>query len=181
MLADAVAVLELSSIARGFAVVDAVVKEAPVAVRIARAVSPGKFVLLFVGDVASVQASNGVALGIAGTTVVDHLLLPAMHPSLLRGLEAGPVEQPIHNSVVIIETTTVVATVAAADAALKAVAVGLVRLQLAVGMGGKAYFSVVGALADVEAAAAAGREQARDRLVECVIIAQPHPEMRGFL
>ena len=48
---EAICVIETSSIARGFVVLDALVKRAPVVVKTARAVSPGKFLLVFGGAV----------------------------------------------------------------------------------------------------------------------------------
>ena len=78
--------------------------------------------------------------------------------------------------------TTVASAVAAADAALKAVDVAVVRMQLAVGVGGKGWFTIAGALADVAAALDAVKSSVReDRVVAIELIAQPHGEVRGWL
>jgi len=78
----------------------------------------------------------------------------------------------------IVETTTVAATILAADAAAKAALVRLIEMQLARGIGGKAYFIVTGTLAEVEAAveAALGAvDAATVRATE--IIAAPHEDL----
>jgi len=78
----------------------------------------------------------------------------------------------------IVETATVAATILAADAAAKAAAVRLIEMQLARGIGGKAYFIVTGALDEVEAAVEAGvgvLDAAMVRATE--IIAAPHEDL----
>ena len=47
MQEPAIGLIELRSIARGMAVVDALVKKAPVHLRVAHPISPGHFILVF--------------------------------------------------------------------------------------------------------------------------------------
>jgi microcompartment protein CcmL/EutN len=177
---QALAVIETQSIARGFVVVDAVVKKAPVTIKVARPVSPGKFLLVFGGGVAATLESIEEARSVAGSDVVDELFLPGAHPALLPAIDRALV-MAAGESVGVVETATVAAAVLAADAALKAVDVAVLRLHLALGVGGKGWFTIAGALADVEAALDAVKASARpDRLVGVELIAQPHPEVRGF-
>jgi microcompartment protein CcmL/EutN len=177
----AMAMIELSSIARGFVAADVVVKHAPVSLRLVRAVSPGKFVLMFSGNEESVRLALDAGLSCCGSDVIDHVWLPGVHAALLHSLETGAAALHAGDSVAIVETTTIAASVRAADAALKAVDIAVVRLQLAMGLGGKAYFVMTGALPDIEAAADAARMHSDGALVALEIIAQPHAEMRGFL
>ncbi len=77
-----------------------------------------------------------------------------------------------------VETSTVAATLLAADAASKAAAVELFELQLARGIGGKAFFTVTGPLAEVEAAVeAAVAVLDAPLLVATEIIAAPHGDL----
>ena len=177
----ALAVIETSSIARGFVVLDALVKKAPVTVKTARPVSPGKFVIVFGGDVEAAREAFEEAKSVAGSDVIDELFLPGVHAAVLPAIERALVPRA-GEAVAIVETTTVAAAILAADVALKAVDVDVLRMQLALGVGGKGWFSLAGALADVDAAADAVRDTAKpDRLVAVVVIAQPHAEVRGFL
>ncbi|MBI1944132.1 MAG: BMC domain-containing protein [Deltaproteobacteria bacterium] len=178
---EAVAVVETASIARGFVALDALVKKAAVTVARAAPVSPGKFVLIFGGDVEATRESHQAALEAAGSGLVDELFLPGAHPSLLPAIDAAVAHAP-GEAIGIVEMSTVAAAVLAADAALKAVDVAVLRMHLAVGVGGKGWFTLAGALADVEAALGAVKAAAReDRVVAIELIAQPHGEIRGFL
>ncbi|MCC7112442.1 MAG: BMC domain-containing protein [Deltaproteobacteria bacterium] len=178
---EAVAVVETASIARGFVVLDAIAKKAPVTVKRAAPVSPGKFVLLFGGELEATRESHQAALEVAGSNLVDELFLPGAHAALLPAIDAAIAVAP-GDAVAIVEMSTVASAVLAADLALKAVNVAVLRLHLAVGVGGKGWFSLAGALADVEAALGAVRAGSReDRLVAVELIAQPHGEIRGFL
>lgn len=173
--------VETASIARGFVVLDALTKRAPVVVRTARPVSPGKFVILYGGAVEAVRESHDAALESAGSNLIDELFLPGAHAALLAAVDQSIVAAD-GESAGIVEMSTVASAVLAADVALKAVDVSVLRMHLAVGVGGKGWFSITGALADVQAALDAVRDNVReDRLVAIELIAQPHGEVRGWL
>jgi microcompartment protein CcmL/EutN len=176
-MAEALALIELSSIARGHVVADAMLKRAPVTLVRADFVSPGKFLVLVGGDVASVDESFRVGLEVGGDRIVDRLFLPHAHASLWPALSTAAKRPPI-DSLGLVETTTVAATLLGADAAAKAAAVELFEMQLARGIGGKAFFTVTGLLAEVEAAveAAVGVLDAA-LLVATEIIAAPHADL----
>lgn len=177
---EAVALVEIASIARGFVALDALMKRAQVSVRAARPVTPGKYVILFGGDVAAVGESLEAAREVAGGDLIDELMLPYAHRALLPAID-GELQPEPGESVGVVEMTTVAATVAAADVALKATEVAMLRVHLAIGVGGKGWFTMAGALADVEAALEAVKENARpDRVVALELIPQPHKEARGW-
>jgi microcompartment protein CcmL/EutN len=174
---EALALIELSSIARGHRVADAMLKRAPVSLLRADWVSPGKFLVLVDGGVAAVDEAFRAGLEVAADRVVDRLFLPQAHVSLGPAL-AGEARSGNVDSLGIVETTTVAATLLAADAAAKAADVRLVELQLARGIGGKGFFTVTGSLAEVEAAVEAALailEPAQLHATE--IIAAPHVDL----
>jgi microcompartment protein CcmL/EutN len=178
---EALAVIETASIARGFVVADAALKRAVVSVKHARAVTPGKFVFIFGGGVEATDEAMSAARATAGSNVIDELFLPGAHHALWPAID-GAIVPAAGDAIAIVETTGVAAAIAAADAALKAVAVSVAPLRLALGVGGKGWFTLAGALADVEAAADAVRATAKpDRLLALELIPQPHAELRGFL
>jgi microcompartment protein CcmL/EutN len=174
----AVALLELESIARGMRVADAVLKRAQVRISLAEAVTPGKYLLLFSGGVAEVEESLQAGLEVASTTLLDKLFLPQAAAGLVAGLDQRfGVEG---ESVGIVETQTVASALLSADTALKRAEVGLLRLELAKGIGGKGYFVLSGALHMVEAALeAAATSIESSLLVTTELIQRPHPELRG--
>jgi len=176
-MGPALAVIELASIARGHRVADAMCKRAPVRLVRADAISPGKFVVLVEGDVAAVDESFRVGVDVAGDRVVDTLFLPQPHQTLWPALAGEANASEGIESLGIVETTTVAATVRAADAAAKAARIRVIEMQLGRGIGGKAFFTVTGALAEVEAAveAAVGVVEAT-RIHTTEIIPAPHAD-----
>ena len=175
-MAEALALIELGSIARGHRVADAMLKRAPVGLLRAEWVSPGKFLVLVEGGVAAVDEAFRAGLEVAADRVVDRLFLPQAHASLWPALAGEPSSAAV-DSLGIVETTTVAATLLAADAAAKAAAVRI-ELQLGRGIGGKGFFTVTGPLAEVEAAVeAAGAILEVAQLHATEIIAAPHVDL----
>jgi microcompartment protein CcmL/EutN len=172
------ALLEIDGIARGYVTADAVVKRAPVKLLSGEAVTPGKYLLLFAGEVAEVGEALAAGEAVAGDRLLDKLYLPQAHPELLLALP-GPRALPAL-SLGIVETIGAAAALLAADAACKAARVTLGTLHLAKGIGGKGYFTLAGELYDIEAAleAAVGAVQP-GAIVETQLIASPHAELRG--
>jgi microcompartment protein CcmL/EutN len=179
---EALALIELHSIARGHRVADAMLKRAPVTLLRADWVSPGKFLVLVEGELAAVEESFRVGVDVGGDRVVDRLFLPQPHAALWEALAGETNATAEIESLGIVETTTVAATLLGADAAAKAAAVRLVELQLARGIGGKAFFTLTGALADVEAAVEAAVGILDAALLQATqIIAAPHADLVGRL
>jgi microcompartment protein CcmL/EutN len=143
-------------------------------------VSPGKFLVLVEGDVAAVEEAFREGAGIAGERIVDKLFLPQPHAELgpaVRG-EARAGGADTVESLGIVETATVAATIVAADAAAKAAAVRIIEMQLGRGIGGKAFFTVTGPLAEVEAAVEAATGAIDVALVAGTeIIPAPHEDL----
>src|SRR2546425_213841 len=81
----------------------------------------------------------------------------------------------------IIETKTVCAGIAAADASCKVAEVVVRDVRFAVDLAGKAYFTLTGTLEAIQAAALAATAAADDRIVALEVIAQPAPDLRGKL
>jgi len=177
----ALALIEVSSIARGMVVSDACVKKAPVRLVASTPISPGRYITVFWGEVAEVEESFGTGIETAGETLVDRLFLPGAHAALLAALLR--VDKPGNvDSIGIVETFTVASTLLSADAACKAADVSLLELRLASGIGGKAYYIVSGLLHDVEAALDAGRGiLAQSQLVRTEVIPRPAPDFADFV
>jgi microcompartment protein CcmL/EutN len=178
----ALGVVETSSVARGLVVADAMVKKAPVELVLARPVSSGKHVIVVSGAVADVEESMAVAIESAAATLVDRLTLPQAAEPLLAALRQKAPAPLGSDAVGIFETFSISSTVNAADAACKAAEVALVEIRLADGLGGKAYFVVAGAQADVEAALlAAEHVTPSGMLLARELIARPHDDLLKHL
>lgn len=187
-MGPALGLLELSSIARGVVVADAALKRAPAILLSSRTLSGGKHLIILEGDVASVEESMFAGRAAAADLLVDRCELAMADAQVWPMLAAGGLVTPGDwagdgdaEAVAIVETRTVCAAIAAADAACKAADVQLRDVRLAVDLAGKAVFTFTGALPSVDAAAAAAAEAAGERLVLLERIAQPAPELRGKL
>ena len=174
--------MELSSISRGLYLTDVVLKKAPVHVIASQPVSSGKHILLFTGDVASVQESMQAATELADGTVLKQILIPGIHEGLAPFLDSLWRDQAntsvIGESVGIAESSTMAGAILAADYALKAANVSLCRMRLGQGIGGKAYFVLTGEQSEVEAALDAAKESLNqlESLCRVDLIAQPQDD-----
>ncbi len=174
---DALALLELDSIARGYRVLDAMVKESPISVVQANVVEPGKYLILFGGGVAEVDAAWRVGVEVAACALVDKVMLPGVHPRIWTAL-VGQVERRDADTIGVIEGASVAGVIEAADQSLKMADVALLGLRFAPAMGGKGYYVVDGTQDSVEAAIEVGTHalNARNKLVRAERIARPHPD-----
>lgn len=176
-----VGAIELSSIGVGYQVQDDLLKAAAVNLLIARTICSGKYLILFAGGVSDVEAAMAVALKTGGHAVIDWLTVanahPAVFPAMTQSVVLGPDEK---GSLGIIETFSAVSALVAADTAAKAANVTLIRINLAMAMGGKGVLMMTGSIADVQAGVDAAVAMIKDRglLVSQVVI--PRPDQRLF-
>jgi microcompartment protein CcmL/EutN len=176
----------VGTIARGVVASDAGLKRAPAILLHSRAVSGGKHLVFFEGGVAEVEEAVGAARFVAGDLLLDRVELPAPDAQVwdMLGAPLTPLDwsaDPGAEAVAIIETKTVCAAIAAADAACKIADVIVRDTRFAIDLAGKAYFTLTGTLDAIEAAADAARAVAGDRIVGLEVIAQPAPELLGRL
>ncbi|NUM55417.1 MAG: BMC domain-containing protein [Candidatus Hydrogenedentes bacterium] len=173
--------VEFSAIAVGIRGSDAMVKAAPVELIESRPITPGKYISLVTGDVASVDASVRAGIEAARDAgVVESFVLANLHDLVMPAIRGKTAPTEIH-AIGVLETSSAAAIVEAADAACKAAPVALLQLHLANHIGGKGYTTFTGSVADVEASVAAGALVAGARLVERVVIPNPYPELNAYL
>jgi len=173
---DSIGVVELSSIVTGYRVQDVMMKAASVEVIIARTICSGKYLIIVGGNVSGVESAVAAGLKYGEDAVIDHLVLARVHPSVFAAVGQSVDVDPASTSALgMIETFGATAALAAADIAAKAASVKLLRIHLAMALGGKGMVMMTGTIADVEAAVAAGAEDARQRglLVNSVALARP--------
>ena len=169
--------LEVSSIAAGVRAADEVVKAARVELLEAVPVSPGKFLIVFAGDVAAVEAALEAGRRAAEDHRVDELLLARVHPAVapaLAGKTKGAIEPGA--ALGIVETMSVAAALVGADAAAKSASVRLLEIAPGRGIGGKGFFTMTGDVAAVQAAASAAEAVAvaRGYHLRTEVLAGPH-------
>ena len=157
---ETLAAVELSHVPAGFVALDGLSKEADVDVLFAGDVDPGRFLIVFRGDLGAVEVALRRSIEVAGADLAESLLLPNAHHGLraaLRGVTAqGDAARTAQYSIGVLQAHTVIAILAATDRALKAADVELLRLRFATELGGSGHCVFVGEQDDVEAALAAG-------------------------
>ncbi|MFQ5412415.1 MAG: BMC domain-containing protein [Phycisphaerae bacterium] len=153
----AIALLEFSSITVGTRASDALMKKAPIRLLRAGSFQPGRYAILFEGSVAAVECSAVEGRRVGESAILDQVLLPDVHRDVYDAI-LGRQGDWGDDTVGIIETSTLAATIRAADAAMKGAEVEIVRMRLGDGLGGKGLAHFSGILADVEAAIQIGAE-----------------------
>jgi len=174
--------IELSSLGLGYRIEDDMLKAASVELLIARTICSGKYFLVVGGSVSDVEASIQAGLDGAGEAIIDHLVLPNVHPTVFpalgQSIALGPEEI---GALGVIETFSGVSVLAAADAAAKAARITLFRIHVAMALGGKGLCLMTGLVGDVRAGvqAAAWEVGQRGLLVSEIVIPRPRRELFG--
>ncbi len=148
----AIALIELGSIAAGTFAADTMVKRSPVELLRAGTVQPGKYLILVGGGTAEVEESYRAGMQAAPAEILDEVFLPQVHPRVIEALD-GARRFEGHESLVVLETSTIAAIVRATDAAAKGAMVEVAELRLGSGLGGRGLAILTGERTDVEAAA----------------------------
>jgi len=173
--------IEFNSIAVGFHALDEMVKTAPIKIIDARTICLGKYLIVFSGDLASVEYSFKKGREIGNDNIVDSLLLSVIHPEVIGAI--GNVKQTENwGAIGIIETLNVTSSIKAADIAAKEGDVNIIEIRLANGFGGKSYVKMIGDLENIQAAMnSAERELEKENLLFAkTIIPQPENEIKSY-
>jgi microcompartment protein CcmL/EutN len=171
----AIAMLEISSIARGIEATDAMMKRASVDLLLTTIVPRGKYLVLIGGAVAGVEAAARAGRDVAGSTVLDEFFIQNVHPQLPPAIR-GRVKVATLEAVGIIETKEVASAIYAGDAAVKAANVTLIEARNQ--PGAKGMVVVTGDVGAVRSAVAAGVAAVREgMLIAEVVIPFAHPAL----
>ena len=180
---NAIGIVETSSIAKGFEIADTLMKTADVKIVVNRTICPGKYIVLIGGEVDAVSASIEAGVAVGAHTVVDHFVIPNVHPAVFPAF-SGVDHLPEMRVLGVIESFSVASVIEAADAAVKAAPVQLIAIHLAMAIGGKGFVTLTGDVAAVNeaVAVAAAVIERKGLLVEKVVIPAPSPEIvREFI
>lgn len=174
-------VIEFNSIAVGFNSLDAMIKVAPIQIIDARTISLGKYIIVFSGDLASVEYSFLKGYETGKDYIVDSLTLPTVHPEVIEAI--GKVKQTEEwGTIGILETLSVTSCIEAADIAAKESEIKIVEIRLADDIGEKSFLKMIGSLESVQASMDAGSKKVKSKnlLFAQTIIPQPQKEIKAF-
>jgi len=175
---NSLGLIELSSIAAGFSVTDAMLKAADVELVLARTICSGKYMVLVRGSVADVEAAVLAGQSMGDFSLVDTFVIPNVHESLFPAL-SGISRADALESLGILEAFSVASLIEGADAMAKAANVHLIEVRLAMALGGKAFATITGSVSAVRSALEAGAQAVSRKglLVNKVLIPNPRPEL----
>ncbi len=174
----ALALIEFSSIPTGILAGDAMIKRAPLSILKTGTVHPGKHVVLVGGSVAAVEEAFAKGVAIGGDQVIDRVFLADVHEQVYDAVlnKHLPCNR---ESLGIVETGTMAATIKGADAAVKGAVVDIMELRLADDLGGKAFTVFTGAVEEVQAAVELAQANVTDQQfwLGATIIPRLHEDM----
>ena len=172
-----IGLIELSSIAAGFMVADTMLKAGNVRLLLSRSICSGKYMVLIGGDTA-IESAVSAGAEAANGCLIDSLVIANIHPDVITALGRSQTP-PLTGALGVFESFNVATLVRAADAAVKSSNVTLLEVRLAMALGGKAFCTMTGDVASVEAAVMAGKRVIAEAgmLVNAVVISRPHPDV----
>lgn len=179
-MAHAIGIIELSSIAAGYATQDAMQKAADVTPFIARTICSGKFLIIVGGTVSAVAAALDAGKAQGAGFLIESLNIPNIDPQVFNALSGSVQLKDLqHRSLGIVETFSATPIIEAADAAVKAADVILFRVHVSMAIGGKGFMLVNGDTSAVQAAVDAAVEAVRlsGMLVNREVIPSASPEL----
>jgi len=177
---NSIGLLELTSVAAGYQALDAMLKAASVDVLLARSICSGKYLIAVAGDVASVGAAVDAGARVASGTLIERKTISRIHPAVFPAIaNAVDVDRSEIRALGVIETFSASSIIDVADAAVKSANVVLLKIHLAMALGGKGFVVMTGDVSSVEAAVAVGTRVAGEEgmLVGRAVIPAPRKEL----
>jgi len=172
----ALAMVEYYSVANGITALDIITKTAEVDILTAQTICPGKYMILFSGELGAVNASLEAARRVSGE--VDEFILGSPHPDIFPAIK-GKLDLPEKTALGLLETYSGASAIKAADTAAKTAVVNLAEIRISHGMCGKSTVLFTGDVSAVSAALESAKKEASDKgkLLNTALIANPDKKM----
>ena len=106
MTKNSIGLIELTSIAAGYEVGDAMLKAADVEILLSRSICSGKYMVLIGGDVSAVKSSVDAGTVVGKGCVIDTFVIPNVHASVFPAI-AGAAQVENFDALGIIESFSV--------------------------------------------------------------------------
>ena len=150
-MGKAIGMVEYLTVSTGVQAADMILKTAKVSIIEAKTVCPGKYIIIFSGELSAVNASIEASKNVHGEKLIDCFLLGNPHESIFPAIY-GAVEIKNKRALGVLETFSASSIIVAADEAAKTSDVELIEVRIARGMSGKSYLMLTGDIGAVEAA-----------------------------
>ncbi|MFC1569248.1 BMC domain-containing protein [bacterium] len=142
---NAIGVIELSSLFKGFEVQDTVLKMTRIEKLLARTICSGKYIILVRGEIADVEACIQQAKKTGGFAIVNALMIPRVDEKIFPAIAGTTtLDSPEVDGMAVIESFSVASAIKAADFAVKEADITLLRIHVAMAIGGKGLVVMTG-------------------------------------
>ncbi len=177
-MGKALGMVEYVTVSTGIQAADIILKTANVEIIEAQTVCPGKYIVLFSGELSAVKASMEAAKEKFSMHLIDSFVLGKPHASIFPAIYGSTPMEDV-KALGVLETFSGAAMIVAADEAAKTSQIELIELRIARGMCGKSYLMLTGEVAAVEAAIEKAKKAAGERgmLLDSSIIANPDGQL----
>ena len=178
---NAIGIIELASIYKGFEVQDAVLKTANVEKIIARAICSGKYLIIVRGEIADVETCLETAREVGGFSIVSATIITHVDPKVfpaIAGTTTLDVGEPV-DGLLVIETFSVAAAIKAADFAVQEAEMDILRIHIAMAIGGKGFVAFTGNIEALKSGVIPAIEYIKEEgmLAGYSIIENPHEDL----
>ena len=174
----AIGMVEYSTVSTGMQAADLIVKTADVEILEASTVCPGKYMVIYAGDLSSVRAATESCKEKLPTRLIDSFVLGNPHEDVLPAI-CGATDVSEVEALGVFETYTAASAVVAADNTVKTSSVDLIEIRLARGMCGKSYVLITGSISAVTAAIEKAKKESAESgmYLDSAIIPRPSKDL----
>lgn len=181
---NALGIIELASIYKGYEVQDAILKATNVEKLVSRTICSGKYFILVRGDIADVEEATEISRETGGFAIVSAETIPNVDPRVFPAIAGCTLPQHGNGqegagALLIIETFSVASAIKAADYAVKEAELDVIRIHVAMAIGGKGLVILSGDIAALEAALVPAVEYCKREgmLAGYTLIRNPHKDV----
>jgi microcompartment protein CcmL/EutN len=177
---NAIGVIELASLFKGFEVQDAVLKMTKIEKLLARTICSGKYIILVRGEIADVEACIRQAKETGGFAIVNALMIPNVDEAVFPAIAGTTaLDSPEVDGLAVIETFSVASAIKAADFAVKEADIVLLRIHVAMAIGGKGLVVMTGNIDALKSSLGPALEFLKEEglLAGHTLITHPHADV----
>ena len=177
---NAIGIIELSSIYKGFEVQDIVLKATKVEKLVARTICSGKYIIIVRGEIADVETCIRRAKESGGFAIINAIMVSNVDEKVFPALVgATTLDSPEVDGMAVLETFSVASAIKAADFAVKEAEITLLRIHIAMAVGGKGFVVLTGNIDALKSALVPAVEYVKEEglLAGYTLITHPHKDL----
>jgi microcompartment protein CcmL/EutN len=175
-------IIEFSSIAQGYSVLDQCLKSATVEILEASFLTPGKFLIFLKGPLAEVERAYQKAHELFKESIIDFAIIPVLDKRLVDALYGLSKVEAKKQGIVVVETSTLSSMLLGLYVVTTKKSIELIEIRAGRGIGGKSIAYWTGDAGDLQDALDIFERTVKGRgtWIAGHAILNPHPKFLGF-